>query len=263
MNTERQALAIRQQELVSMIFDLSLFDDVEAHINQGLKIYQNNLLMTATRSLTISYPVLTKLVGEDAIRGLARLELKQNLPDSGDWAQWGHGLWQIVEQSELAVEHPYLSDTAKLEWCIHRQSGSIGNPPKLSSLFLLEELQPESVAIELSNTLQVFESDHPVHAIWLAHQNGASKTFDEGAFKNALNRIKSERMFITYDQDGPNVESITDAEFYWLGDVSKGLSLSELLDRHPNMDFAGWLSKAIDKNWIHQLYHINTEPMPS
>ena len=263
MNTERQALAIRQQELVSMIFDLSLFDDVEAHINQGLKIYQNNLLLTATRSLTISYPVLTKLVGEKAIRGLARLELKRTLPDSGDWAQWGQSLWQTVEQSELAVEHPYLRDIAKLEWCIHKQSRSVGNFPKLSSLFLLEELQPESVAIELSNTLQVFESDHPVHAIWLAHQNAASKTFDEDAFSNALNQIKSERMFITYEQDGANVESITDAEFYWLGDVAKGLSLSVLLDRHPNMDFAGWLSKAIDKNWIHKLYQINTEPMSS
>ena len=52
----------------------------------GLQVYQHNLQMTAVRSLSIAFPVLAAMLGEEAVYVLARRLVASEKPCSGDWA---------------------------------------------------------------------------------------------------------------------------------------------------------------------------------
>lgn len=256
--SNRCPLAVRQQALMSVIFDFSSPADVDEAVLRGLKVYQNNLLLTAARSLSISYPVLEALVGQQMMVALAKRTLHLNRPQSGDWAEWGSELSNVLNcADDLMRQHPYLADMARLEWTIHGMRRRPPTHPKLSTVFLLEESDPESIAIKLSPSISLFESEFPVHGIWRAHRSQQQQGFDQAVFTAALSEDDSDGIFVVYELGGIQVRPIPRREFCWMLDISKGMSVSELLDRHPNMDFAGWFAKAIERNWIEQLYKIN------
>ena len=59
MNLNRNSALLYQTHLLTDIFS----EQAETQ-DAGLRVYQNNLRMTAARSLSISYPVIYKMIGE-------------------------------------------------------------------------------------------------------------------------------------------------------------------------------------------------------
>lgn len=232
-----------------MIFSLESSAEGAASVafNKGLRIYQNNLLMTAARALSLAYPVIERMLGNDAMVALAREMLHRTPPSTGDWGEWGDNLDALISSTPLINEHPYLADVARLEWLMHRASRSASPMLQTGSLSRLSEDNLESVYLRLSASVGLLNSAFPVDILWDAHQsNGEPFCLDERALASALRKQSGESFLMVYQQNQvAHMKRIPLEEYRWLVDVECGLSLSELFDRHSDFDFIHWLSDAV------------------
>ena len=62
------------------------------HINatEYINIYRNNFYENLISSLSITYPTVKKLVGEDCFCSLAKLYVKRNCPKSSNLTNYGN-----------------------------------------------------------------------------------------------------------------------------------------------------------------------------
>ncbi len=238
----------RQSALVTDIFTKSSLSGVP---ERALSIYQQNLQMTAARSLSISYPVLQQMVGEQAIFILAQRLLAWEKPVTGDWADWGSQLGQVIENSELAIEHPYLADIARLEWALHLSGRRALTTFDRTRLPLLTEVDPEHLTIKLQPSLAVLESPFPVQPMWQLHRDSHGQhDLSEGLEIIMQHREHTHYAVVYQHQNKPKADPIDAQQYSWLLGVQQGMHLAALLDTYPGIDFARWLSQAIEHQWI-------------
>ncbi|RLU03344.1 MAG: DUF2063 domain-containing protein [Ketobacter sp.] len=246
---ERKALQNRQRQLVN-----NLFDQRKPAAN-GLMVYRNSLLMNAARALSLTYPVMTQLIGEQAMTILARKLLLNHPPHSGDWAEWGGELSDLVRQTQALAEMGFLQDVARLEWVLHQVGRASPAPIDVTTLQHLEQIPLNRVRIHVSPAIARISSDYPLEAIWRAHRHLAhSESLDHRGLAEAVADHQGESHLLIYQQSAvPRIRPLSALENQWFIDIQRGLSVAELLDRHPQMDFAQWLSDAIAHRWITHL----------
>ncbi len=256
MSTFRQGLLQRQQQLVERIFAfIEPHRSIAPDTHQGIRIYQNNLLMTATRALSITYPVIEKMVGKQTLTALAKLLLHRDPPDSGDWAEWGESLAELLTTTELVQQAPYLFDMAQLEWKIHQVSRCPEQAVNLATLSRLTDYDLARVYIRLSPAIALQHSNYPIDALWRAHQTRNDYfQINQRELKKAIQQHQGACLLLIYQQHQvAQLKRVTPQEYRWLQDILAGYSIAELLDQHPEFDFVAWFSSAIQENWIEQL----------
>ncbi|GAA6152733.1 HvfC/BufC family peptide modification chaperone [Pseudoteredinibacter isoporae] len=249
---QQSELVQRQASIVERIFCLKNAN------SEGVKIYQNNLLFTAARALSISYPVLEKLLGQETIIALAQRLLQQELPNSGDWADWGEQLSGLIQHTQLAQEHPYLSDMAQLEWQLHRLARHKPSNLEFSSLKLLETQDLANVWITLNADISLYYSEMPIDQIWLAHKSlDHIENLDSKALADAIREHPNECFLLLHQMHNkPTLQRISESEFRCLEAITQGVNVERLLDQHADFDFVQWFAKAVEHNWIKQLSAI-------
>ena len=255
MQSELDVLSRRQQALVTLIFDEQSISESDGGdlVSKGLKIYQNNLLMTAVRALSLKYPVVDKMIGREALSRLTQKLLHMELPTTGDWADWGKHLSSLIMRTELHGQHPYLAEVASFEWFLHETARGVGTELNVNSLVRLSEQNLKSVFIQLSKTLKVLSFHYPVDEIWMLHQLSEDQ-IDTHELAALLKEPAELHRIVIYQREAvPCVERLTEQENAWLIDVLAGLSLEELLDKYVNFDLSDWLSVAIEEQWLEGL----------
>ncbi len=260
MSHEQNTLVSRQQMLISMIYGLQKANPKYSEgFSRGLRIYQNNLQATASRALSVSYPVVDKLLGGEAMQALARMLLQSTPPATGDWADWGEDFKELLLSTPLVEENPFLFDIARLEWLLHRVSRASARPLVKDSLSLLADRPVEQLRFQLAGSVHVLASDYPVDILWKAHQE-VDTLFQLDAYSLAreLEEQQGPCHLIIFQQDkAPRMQRISEDDYAWFCDVLEGHNLSDLLDRHPQFDFSRWLSTALEHQWIEQLVDLN------
>lgn len=241
-----------QQFLLNEIFS---FSNSTALPSNGLSIYQNNLLMTALRSLSISYPVIESMIGDHAMYVLTRRLLDMDKPASGDWAEWGSKLSTCLLNSELYESYPYLPDIANVEWAFHIASRSEVLAFDSNSLQRLSNSDLEDIYCILSPSVSLLPSAYPQYEIWQAHRLVESGQLpSRSVLETIMNNIDKAEHCIAYQHNGvAKVEVLTEEKFKWMQGVQEGMSVASLLDIYPTFDFALWLSEAINKAWLTKL----------
>lgn len=244
-----------QSELLSLISDMRHANKTVPVHSKGLAIYRNNLLMTAKRSLTISYPVLTKMIGEQGITVLASRLLQTERNETGDWALWGTSLSQTIAQSNLIDTHPYLSDMAEFEWRLHLANRTQQGEFNQDSLSQLARADVETLRIKLVEGFTLFQSEYPVDVLHELHRpNDPNYIPTPDVFANTDFDWETKRYIAIHQVDKQaDYQMISAAEFNWMHSVTQGVSLGELIDLYPHFDFASWLSKAVEQGWIETL----------
>lgn len=253
-------LAKRQQQLVQLIYSVSDADVLgrDQRLQQGLTLYQHNLRLSAQRALSITYPVIHKMIGPQALGALASHLLQRHPPHSGDWGQWGQQLPQLITQSPLYQAHPYLSAMAELEWKLHLSAREKLHAFDHSTLPLLAHSDLSQVQIELAPTLHWQRNEFPLHGLWQAHQDNH---FDGGRLADAIQQHNDdEYLLIQQHQLRAQPQQIDAQSHAWLEDIKQGLDLSKLMQRHHQLDFPHWLRQAITNQWIIQLKLKRTQP---
>lgn len=220
---------------------------------RGLKAYQANAQATAVRALQSSFPVLAQLLGDENLSALARVFWRTHPPQRGDLAQWGAALPDVVRASEPLAGEPYLADVAALEWALHRCAGAPDRDTDPASLGLLMTHDPDALTLTLAPGCAVLPSAWPVVSIVQAHQ---SEPPDLRVARERLHRRTGECALVWREGVTPRLrEALTD-EPALLHALRAGQSLGQALDAAPRLDFAPWLTLAVQARLVLGAQHV-------
>jgi len=217
----------------------------------GLQVYQQNLQMTAVRSLCIAFPVLAVMLGEQAVYVLARRLFAAEKPCSGDWADWGRELPALLRSSELHEEHPYLADVAAFEWAFHRAARSRCVALQADTLNRLTHYEPDTIRIRLQPSLTLVSSAFPLFGLWQLHRSQPPGRAPGLAELEAVMQTEESGCYVISQSAATTQVMVINAEEYqWLEGVKQGMTLGSLIDVYPTLDFAQWLTAALTNEWV-------------
>ena len=256
MNFDILNLAKSQQEMAANIASLTQLNTIDASRDQKiLAIYQNNLLMNGVRSLSISYPVIQKMLGASAMRTLAKRLLQLTLPSHGDWGEWGSQLDMVLDSSELIDELPFLSELARLEWQIHQCSRAASVPFNHEDLLKINNHSLNDVVFLLQPHVSIMESEFPIAALWQAH-----RPWDTGFMPNTkslaaiLSTAAEPNFCLVYqNQYQAKVEPISEEQYKLIRAIQKITPLSALVNEFGDKAIAEWLADSVDNNLIQRI----------
>lgn len=187
---------------------------------QGLMgIYQNSAIANITHSLTLTYPVIEKLVGEDFFRATCRQFIIVNWPKSGNMDDYGAEFANFLADFEHAKHLIYLKDVARLEWAFHISSlaedASITDWSTLAQASDILQLQ-----FLVTPSLKLISSTFPIDNIWQVNQDNALPD-TEVNFNNDI-QDKSTFLVLFRQQLKTVILSITAGEFALLQAFDNG-----------------------------------------
>jgi Putative DNA-binding domain len=123
----------------------------------GMTAYRNNGSLNASRAMSLMFPAVYALLGEEDFYPLAQLHWLAQPPQHGDWAQYGgeFGNWLAAENPGGVVDAlPFLPDLARLDDALSRCQDAADAPAQLSTLALLEQ-DPSTLRMVLHPSVAV------------------------------------------------------------------------------------------------------------
>ena len=145
------------------------------HPSARLAIYRNNLHAGFIKTLTLEFPIIRRLVGEDYFKKLSLDFLGRHPSRSGDLHHVGAPFPDFLTEQFAETEFSYLADVARLEWacqeCLIAEDSEPLDPHSLRGI-------PTDAYGELRFTLRpacrLLHSVFPVLRIWELNQAEAA-----------------------------------------------------------------------------------------
>lgn len=250
MNTQPESY---QHNLLKAIWEERAGSSFEP---KGLAIYRANLRATAAQALSVTFPTVSALIGEELFQSVAERLLFTSPPTQGDWAQWGEALPALLQELDELQEYPFVADCALLDWHYHRLARAQDLATQSESLVLLEEHEPAHIYVELAPSLTFIESQYPITEIRSAHQLSEVERQERLQALIQTGSFAKARTFACY-RNGFEVNTVelTAAEQIWYQYIQQH-SLGEALDQMDlhEFSFAEWLLAGVQTNLIHKFF---------
>jgi hypothetical protein len=148
------------------------------------KVYRNNMVVSLTDLLQAYFPVVTRLVGEEFFRAMARDFIVRDPPRSPILSRFGARFPHFIQQFPPAQDLPYLADVARLEWLQQRAYHAADRAPITArDLASVPAEQMPDVVFELHPAVGLTVSPFPVVSIWktnMIDSDVRSISLDEG-----------------------------------------------------------------------------------
>ena len=144
-----------------------LLDGTGRGAGRRFNVYRNNVAHSLTEALRIGFPVITKLIGQQNMDGLAGKFLRAHPPGNPLMMHYGSGFPAFLADTEQLAHLGYLADVARLELALRRAYHAGDADPVASEV--LAEIPPESLlntTLTLAPTVQLIRSGWPVYDIW-------------------------------------------------------------------------------------------------
>lgn len=229
----------------------------------GLRAYRANSQAVAQRALAGTYPVLARLLGEQAMAALAGDLWRVDPPAKGDLAWFGAGMAVWLGQVEEFEDLPYLPDVARLEWAVHRAQVAPDPPEAPVHLGPLAG-DPDRLIVHFAAGSAVVASPWPVFRLWQAHQAAPDSEPDLDEVRAALAAGEGDCAWIW--RKGHRVEgavlSAAEHEMHrrLLAGEALGPALGGTLEGHPDFSFEHWLTRALREGWLAGFAAASTDP---
>jgi hypothetical protein len=168
-------------------------DGVPARVR--IEVYQNNARETFRKTLTRTYPVIERLVGDECMRGLAHSYMLTHPSRSGDLQRFGAAFAAFLTHHYGTTEWAYLPEVAALEWAVEEVLLEPENDS--TSLARLSGVDPSrfgGLVFAPPTAVRFVSSRYPILSIWSANQPGRKPSVDlaAGAEHVALRRAGSD-----------------------------------------------------------------------
>ncbi|MHA6262709.1 HvfC/BufC N-terminal domain-containing protein [Arenibacterium sp. CAU 1754] len=213
-------------------FTLSLLDpkrpvpeglsDGAAHpAGRRFNVYRNNVAVSLTEALETGFPVITRLLGAENMKGLAGLFLRAHPPKSPLMMHYGDAFPDFLAGLEQLSHLGYLADVARLELALRRSyHAADATPVDPDALGALSPEELINCQVELAPSVELLCSDWPVHAIWLFNrQDGVPKPQPGG-----------QDVLITRAEFDPEPQLLPPGGATWISALSRGATIGEALD---------------------------------
>jgi Putative DNA-binding domain len=243
--------AERQQRLLAALWrePESLRGLMRGDTGPGLAAYRANAGAVAERALAVAFPTLAALVGEDSFAALARDFWHRHPPERGDLGEWGEALPAFVAASAQLADEPYLADSARLDWRVHRASRAADDDGAALALQPLIDSDPARLRLALRAACALCPSAWPIVTIHQAHQHDAPDRFApvQAAFEAGVR----ETAWIWRDGFAVRVEAVDEPTAAFTQALLDGRALTDALDLSgPGFEFDRWLARALPARWI-------------
>jgi len=188
---------------------------------QGLMgIYQNSVIANITQALSLTYPVIEKLVGEDFFRATCRRFISNHWPKSANMDDYGAQFPEFLANFEHAKHLLYLNDVACLEWAFHQSS--LADDAQITDWSTLvqvtEILQLQFV---LAPSVKLIHSIFPIDKIWQLNQEQTSSDIELNLKSDDVQNSTDTRLVVFRKDLKTVILPITAGEFLLL-DAFKG-----------------------------------------
>ncbi len=218
---------------------------------QQLAIYQNNLRGALQNTLSQTYSVCCKILGENYFRQLVKNYIATYPSRHFDLNFYGRHFSDFLQNCYATLDEitdfPYLSDLAKLEWLYHRAYYATESTNFDFEMFArLSEPQQSSVYFNLTEGLAFISSEYPIVSIWrLNKQENITQTAIAGL---------AESCCIYPNQYQVEITQINSRSYQLLNMINHQSSLSEIVEQN----LAGLLTDFIQSGWIShfEVHHV-------
>jgi hypothetical protein len=259
---QRQALLLRA--LWRQAPDAALagwLRDEPTRVARGLSAYRSNGAAIAARALAAAYPTVALLVGAESFDALAAAFWHASPPERGDLAEHGTGLPGFIAADAQLADVPWLADTARLDWAVHRCEASADADGAPAGLERLASDDPGTLLLRLQPGMALIDSRWPVATLWQAHRSTADDRFD--AVRDALAAGRWEAALVWRDGWRAQVTNLLPADATFTAAVLAGQSLVQALDA-AGADFAfePWLLDALRHGRLAAVDSHGAHPSP-
>ena len=150
----------------------------DKHLEGSRQIHKNNVQLILRDLLKDTFPVTTRLVGEEFMHYAAHCFINAQPPQSGDMNEYGQSFSLFLKHFKPVGKFPWLPDVARLEWLMHESYLSPRKNPLQASH--LEAADPLSMNLQLQPHLRLLRSGWPVDKLWheVTEQNDVTKDFN-------------------------------------------------------------------------------------
>lgn len=162
-------------------------------ISGPLRIYRNNTRLILRDLLKGIFPVTTVLLGEEFMDYAAQEYARAFPPASGDMNCYGESFTALLDRIPSIHRHPYVPDTARLEW-LAREAYLSPRMPALPAEDLAAVADPVNLALHLQPHVFLLRSGWPVDRLW-------ERVSAEGAGLTDF-EMKAEETFVAVYRDG-------------------------------------------------------------
>lgn len=207
---------------------------------RSLALYRRLIRTNYTQVLKVTYPIVSRLVGERDFGILAKGYLRRHPSTSGDLFPYGRHLPTFLRSIEAPV---LLVEMARLEWACH-EVHEAADSPTLSEMQLraIASVNPSRVTAQLCAASRLLLFPFPVYRVWLALQPDAQITTDLD-----LSLPEEETgVIVTRVAGKVQVSSLNTLGFRLLEAMSRGVDLASIeqmvVDADPEFDLSRFVT---------------------
>ena len=227
----------REARFVAALLDARLTppDDLAAP-GRRFDVYRNNVVISLTEALMEGFPVITRLLGEVNMKGLAGLFLRAHPPKSPVLMTWGADFPAFLEETEQLSHLGYLGDVARLELALRRSYHAADATPVVAEALALSPGALMRARLALAPAVQLVQSDWPIHGIWRFNSvPGAPKP-----------EARGEDVLVLRPGYDPEAHLLPPGGAAWIDSVRNGATLADA----PDTDMAAMLTLLLRGNAI-------------
>jgi hypothetical protein len=259
---QRQALLLRA--LWRQAPDAALagwLRDEPARVTRGLSAYRANGATIAARALAAAFPTVAQLVGADSFDALAAAFWRAVPPTRGDLAEHGAALPEFIAADAQLADVPWLPDSARLDWAVHRAEASADAAAAPAGLERLANDDPAQLQLLMQPGTALIGSRWPIATMWQAHRSSADDRF--AAVRDALAAGVGEAALVWRDGWRAQVTTLPAADAAFTAAVLARQPLLQALDA-AGADFAfePWLLDALRHGRLAAVATHGADPLP-
>ena len=208
---------------------------------QRFQVYRNNFIVLNGDALADMFPVVKRLVGEEAFRMLATAYVRQHPPKDRTLLLYGDLFADFLDSIPELSGLPYLSDVARLEFAwtaaYHAADALPLQPDQLQDL---SEEAFAKLQLRAHPSLQLLASDFPIYRIWSVNQSDDQDeliSLDEGGC----------RLIVIRPDNEVQVRVVPVGEFEFvkrlLASATIGEAFEETIQTDPEFDLGRFFSR--------------------
>lgn len=154
-----------------------LLDKADAPAGRRFDVYRNNVAVSLTEAMRTGFPVITRLLGEKNMDGLAGIFLRAHPPRSPLMMHYGQDFPDFLSGFEPLAHLAYLPDVARLELALRRSYHAADTAPVDPDA--LGTIDPEALmqtSFEFAPAMILLRSPWPLFDLWRFNtEDGAPK----------------------------------------------------------------------------------------
>ena len=206
---------------------------------ERLEIHRNTIGGAFTRTLSLAFPCVERLVGRAFFESAARIFADRQAALTADLHAYGTGFPAFLEGFGPCAGLAYLPDVARLDWAVCRAlHAPDAQPLPLDVLASLDDDQADSLRFRADPSITLLTSRFPIDEIWravLAQDDAAMRSVD---LAGGPVRLLVQRL-----QDAPTVFRLTAVEWGFTHALVAGQPLGEVIATFPDADAQSLLAQ--------------------